>query len=297
MKPPASIRAADMRLIEDLFEMHSGYVLDFSNKTFAEFFIDELGTDIDRPRWAAEGSSKAKRLRYFLRSCSADLRARTLQALWDYREAQRRRTGQEETIPDAKSEFAFMLARISGIAPKADSKPAAPPSGSTPPSLSAARSKKLKEELLAVSSQRPQARGYAFERYLKELFDVFGLAGRASFRLVGEQIDGSFELFGETYLLEAKWQAARVGAADLRSFNGKVEDKAAWSRGLFISNSGFSDDGLAAFGRGKRVVCMDGLDLYELLERGISFADVIAKKARRAAETGEPFTRVRDLYV
>jgi hypothetical protein len=42
---------------------------------------------------------------------------------------------------------------------------------------------------------------------------------------------------------------------------------------------------------------MDGLDLYELLERGISFADVIAKKARRAAETGEPFTRVRDLYV
>jgi restriction endonuclease Mrr len=70
-----------------------------------------------------------------------------------------------------------------------------------------------------------------------------------------------------------------TGAADLHAFHGKVEEKAAWTRGLFISQSGFTDDGLHAFGRGKRVVCMDGLDLYE----------------RRAAETGRPFIRVRDL--
>jgi len=82
----------------------------------------------------------------------------------------------------------------------------------------------------------------------------------------------------------------------LRSFNAKLEDKAAWTRGLFVSNSGFTDDGLEAFGRGKRVVCMDGLDLYETLDRRLSLEDVIAGKVRRAAESGQPFVRVRDLY-
>jgi hypothetical protein len=151
--------------------------------------------------------------------------------------------------------------------------------------------------LITISRLDPQARGYAYERFLKELFDTNGLAARSSFRLVGEQIDGSFELSGETYLLEAKWKGLPIGAADLRAFNGKIEEKAAWSRGLFVSDSGFTDDGLVAFGRGKRVVCMDGLDLHDMLDRGLSFSEVMAKKVRHAAESGHPFIRVRDLYV
>ena len=51
-----------------------------------------------------------------------------------------------------------------------------------------------------------------------------------------------------------------------------------------MSDSGFSNDGLVAFGRGKRVVCMDGLDLFEMLDRRLFLAEVIQKKARRAAE-------------
>lgn len=82
----------------------------------------------------------------------------------------------------------------------------------------------------------------------------------------------------------------------MRSFNAKLEDKAAWTRGRFVSNSGLTDDGLEAFGRGKRVVCMDGLDLYETLDRLLSLEDVIARKVRRAADSGQPFVRIRDLY-
>ena len=101
---------------------------------------------------------------------------------------------------------------------------------------------------------------------------------------------------GATYLLEAKWTAAKVDVSALRSFNSTVEDKATWSRGLLVSDSGFSDDGLHAFGRGKRIVCMDGLDLADMLQRRIALADVLARKVRRAAETGDAFVRVRDLY-
>jgi restriction endonuclease Mrr len=131
---------------------------------------------------------------------------------------------------------------------------------------------------------------------LRDLFNVFGLEAREPFRLKGEQIDGSFLLQGETYLVEAKWQDAPTGVADLHTFHGKLEQKAAWTRGLFVSNSGFTEDGLVAFGRGKRVVCMDGLDLFDTLSRELPLNHVLEKKVRRAAETGLPFARVRDLF-
>ena len=127
------------------------------------------------------------------------------------------------------------------------------------------------------------------------MFDAYGLSAHASFRLVGEQIDGSFLLGGDTYLLEAKWTSARVGLTTLHAFNGTVEEKAKWSRGLIVSYSGFSLSGLQAFGRGKSVVCMDGLDLHEILSHEIDLAKVLALKVRRAAETGEAFVGVRDL--
>lgn len=151
-------------------------------------------------------------------------------------------------------------------------------------------------ELLRISALDAHARGYAFERFLKTLFDTFGLAAHEPFRLRGEQIDGSFQLGSDTYLLEAKWHGQPIGVADLHTFHGKIEQKAAWTRGLFVSNSGFSEDGLSAFGRGKRVVCMDGLDLYEMLDREIPLNQVLDRKVRRAAETGMPFLRVRDLF-
>ena len=36
---------------------------------------------------------------------------------------------------------------------------------------------------------------------------------------------------------------------------------------------------------------------YETLSRNISFTEVIARKVRRAGETGMPFVRVRDLFL
>jgi len=293
MESRAKIRSLDMRLIDDLFGMGDGYVLDFSNKTFSEFFNEELGINIDDPRYDTEGTSKAKRLRYFLRSSDSQAIIRVLLALWEYREAKRRRNRVEESIPDAEEEFYRLIERLGGARPDTK-KRATEPRAATNIDPSVANA--LKTRLVAVSRLEPQARGYAYEGFLKELFDANGLAARASFRLVGEQIDGSFQLAAETYLLEAKWTSPPVGAAELRSFNAKVEEKAAWSRGLFVSDSGFTPDGIAAFGRGKRVVCMDGLDLYEILDKNLLFADVMSKKVRRAAESGNPFVRVRDLY-
>ena len=101
-----------MNLIDGLFDMGSGYVLDFSNRTFAEFFSDELSLDIDSSQYSVDGSSKAKRLRRLLRTSDLGVVVKVLLALWEYREANRRMSRVEENIPDAESEFCSLIERL-----------------------------------------------------------------------------------------------------------------------------------------------------------------------------------------
>ena len=65
---------------------------------------------------------------------------------------------------------------------------------------------------------------------------------------------------------------------------------------MFVSYSGFSEQGLIAFGKGKRIICLDGLDLAEALSRELPLNIVLERKVRHAAETGVAFVRVRDLF-
>jgi hypothetical protein len=163
--------------------------------------------------------------------------------------------------------------------------------------LNEAKAQELAALLIEISSLNPQTRGLRFEGFLNELFAGFGLAPRGAFRIVGEQIDGSFRLQGNTYLVEAKWHGPQIGFADLMSFSGKVSGKASWSRGLFVSYSGFTAEGLEAFSRGRQtnLICADGLDLHDVLSRKVSLVDALEEKSRRAAETNRAFFPVRQL--
>lgn len=284
-----NIRSIDMIFLDELFEMGSGYVLNFSNPTFARFFAEELNVDIEDPTFAENGTSKGRRLRCFLQKVEIPVVVKTLKALWEYREAIRMRDGKPEQIENAQGRLLSLINRLEG---KPDAQPAeAPTAAYDRPKLLA-----LRNDLIGFTQLAPQQRGYAFETLLRDLFNVFGLQAREPFRLKGEQIDGSFVLQGETYLIEAKWQSAQTGVADLHTFHGKLEQKAAWTRGLFVSNSGFTEEGLTAFGRGKRVICMDGLDIFDTLSRELPLNHVLESKVRRAAETGLPFARVRELF-
>jgi len=81
----SSLTAADMRFLNTALAMESGYCLNFSDRTFAEFFADVLRVNIDEERFYAEGGSKGKRMRYFLKSEPDNRVARLLRALWDFR--------------------------------------------------------------------------------------------------------------------------------------------------------------------------------------------------------------------
>ncbi len=284
------VTTVDLMLIDDLFEGEPGYVLDFSNKTFERFFARELNVEIYSDAYSKHGTSKANRLRCYLQAVDGKVAAQALKVLWEYRDALHKRFEQVDKVTDARARLFDLIRKLEGGQPAA--------TGEVPqkPRVDNALLEQLGRDLVMVSGLPPQQRGYAFEKFLKGLFDAYGMAARGSFRLVGEQIDGSLVLSNEPYLLEARWQNAQTDAADLRAFNAKAEDKAIWTRGLFISQSGFTEQGLQAFGRGKRLICMDGLDLFETLNRGLHLQDVLLAKVRRAGETGVTFVRVRDLF-
>lgn len=61
----SSLTYLEKRQFEDLLGMGSGYVIDFSNRTFQEFFEDAVQINIYDPRYARNGSSKANHLRAF----------------------------------------------------------------------------------------------------------------------------------------------------------------------------------------------------------------------------------------
>lgn len=60
-----SLKTIEKKLFEDILGMASGYVLDFTNNTFAEFFRDTVNIDIYADKYSFNGDSKAKRLRAF----------------------------------------------------------------------------------------------------------------------------------------------------------------------------------------------------------------------------------------
>lgn len=285
----SSLKEIDFRTIDDLvdFIRGRGYVLDFSDRTYSQFFAAELDVDIDDPIYATNGGSKGKRLRRFLELADDATSARTLQALWELRSDYIR--DDKDPVAGAERKYRALLARLGATG---QPQPPEPVRRVFDHEKVAA----LKAEIMELTAMAPQKRGYAFERFLAQLFDLFGMKPRESFRNRGEQIDGSFMLHGETYLFEAKWQNEQTEAKDLRDFEGKLNEKAAWARGLFISYSGFSESALETFGRGKRTICMTGLDLYELLERGIPLNEVVDRKVRRAAEDGLPHTSVSNLF-
>lgn len=81
----ADLKNRDIRKIDEIFDMKSGYVLDFSNRTFDEFFEDEFDLDIYDEEYAVYGTSKAKHLRAFIEVEDNQTVATVLKKLWDHR--------------------------------------------------------------------------------------------------------------------------------------------------------------------------------------------------------------------
>lgn len=150
---------------------------------------------------------------------------------------------------------------------------------------------KFKERFIALSGlpDTPQARGYSLEALLNEFMEFEGLSPRGSFRLTGEQIDGSFAWSNQTFLVEAKWISRPVDGSSFGAFEWKIGGKTVNTRGLFISINGYSATAITSLnGKGSlRFVCIDGAHLMHAFEYGLpKLLEIIW---RHADETGEAY--------
>lgn len=155
----------------------------------------------------------------------------------------------------------------------------------------------LNKELISlVQESNAQARGYKLEKLLNELFALFDLDPKASFRITGEQIDGAFTFENTDFLFEAKWQTSLISIQDLDAFSGKLSRRLENTLGLFLSINGFSEDAVRAHSTGRRMlILMDGSDLMAVLEGRIDLIHLLYRKRRYASQTGNIYLRSHEI--
>lgn len=72
-------------VFDQIFYSGGGYVLDFSDRTMAEWFEETFDLNIFQERFQIEGQSKGKTLRGFVEVAEPRFVAQVMRALWDYR--------------------------------------------------------------------------------------------------------------------------------------------------------------------------------------------------------------------
>lgn len=264
---------------ERLFDMEMGYVLDFTNYTYQRFVADTINIDVYKKY---HNLSKAKILRAIMDDYDNVIVGKLLLGLMQYMQARKLVTDEKNEIFQKCSQIGYRL-----IGKKISEKSVDTVAESSKKEFDF---KKYLDELkeLADYHDNPQARGYQFERYLNRLFKDCALEPRESFRIKGEQIDGSFVLRNDIYLLEAKWTNKLTEKSDLVVFNEKVSSKSGFTRGLFISFAGYSNDAVETLCNGRKVniVLMTVQELAVALTREMNISTVIWNKVRALAEEG-----------
>ncbi len=110
------LKRSQIRLLEEAMAFPNGwgYVLDFSDRTIAEFFEDEFRIDIDDPKFSENGTSKRNRLTTLITLADGATGASILRALWERREGLlSRRVGvQEPQFDISKEDFLKLIGYV-----------------------------------------------------------------------------------------------------------------------------------------------------------------------------------------
>jgi hypothetical protein len=275
----ANLSFNDKQLIEFVFGMSSGYVINFSNREFAEFMNDvvQYNVYVKYP-----GLSKAKIFREFLKNESEIYVGKAIVLLINYMNDNNLITSDIKEKTDKLYELGKKYLGKS----KSESIPKQENSNlRTEPVINYDELNTSLYDLEKILN--PQARGYAFEKYLNELFKAFRLNPHTSYRTEYDQIDGSFILDGNTILIEAKYKANPISKDDLILFSKKIELKSHYARGLFITYSLVDIKALEYFtDRSSRFVVLTIEELFIMCQNRIILQKVIQNKFRSLDERG-----------
>jgi len=139
-----------------------------------------------------------------------------------------------------------------------------------------------------ISKEDRVSAGYSLEDILEQLFPIFDLDYRKSYRTETQQIDGCFRFEGFDYLVEAKWRSDQPNESEIGGFERKIETKLESTRGIFVSINGFRDEVIKQFdGKGSKILFVTGEDIILLLEGRIDLKEALRIKIAKAAQEGK----------
>ena len=115
----SSLTNVDKRYLEKVLVMGSGYVLDFSDATFGQFF-NSYSVDIHGARYQTYGTSKANKMRAFWDTESDELVGRVLSEMLDICEVLDYSAGHERDS-ELLEKSREIVARLSGMPPETGS--------------------------------------------------------------------------------------------------------------------------------------------------------------------------------
>ena len=198
----ANLTFIQKQLIEDVFGMAGGYFLDFNNREFHEFMKDVVSYDIYQKY---PGLSKAKIFRAFYQDEEDRFVGKAIVLAVNYMKGKKL----DEKKPEETNRLYQLGKTLLGVNKEA-------PTNNNRPSNSKTRDiidySQIQQRLMAIENEAtPQKKGYAFEKFLVWLFELFNLEPRAAYKTESDQIDGSFQLGDFTVLMEAKYQIKQTG--------------------------------------------------------------------------------------
>lgn len=113
----ADLSSIDKLKFEKLFDMGTGYVIDFSNRTFSEFILENTGIDISNAKYNYGSGSKANRLRAFWQKEEDHTVGQLLLKLLEYWMA-KKETDYSEITPAEKTLYDECMKIAEGLARK-----------------------------------------------------------------------------------------------------------------------------------------------------------------------------------
>lgn len=294
----AELTSTDKLKLEKLFEMASGYVLDFSNRSFEQFVLENTGKNIYSKGYDVNGTSKANRLRTFWEINNNVIVGKLIKELLNRFKLNKQLKGQYITLIDQSLYDDCLL-----IAERLISNEQTTIKSTQNLSKEANKEKQLRLLLSMFDelsqSDDHQKRGYLLQDLLKQIFLLHEIPVSKSFQRNegGEQIDGSFSYHGWHYLVECKWTKKKISPHDLDSLLAKVNRGGRQTMGFFLSIEGWSENVIPLLKQNpdKCIILMDGYDLRCILSEAIEFEHLLNKKIEYLNENSEPFLSATQL--
>lgn len=276
----ANLNFTQKQLIEEVFGMGGGYFLDFSNREFNEFMKDVVDYSVyDK----YPGLSKAKIFRAFCQDNEERFVGKAIILAINYMKEKGLDKGDIKV--DKLYEFGKELLGKQFTKRKVNENKAS--TRITPKSFSIDYDQ-IATRLMDVEKESTQQRkGYAFERFIFWMFEIFDLDPKAPYKTETDQIDGSFKLGDSTVLIETKYHQSIIDKTDLVLFQDKLKHKSIHTRGLFISYSEVSNNAISYFSnQSPRITIMYASEIFQLCRYHANLVKILKMKFRHLDETG-----------